>query len=282
MAQDLKKNYTKLSQKEKLKVIKDYQGNSLSVSCILERYNISEGYFYNILRANNIERIGHKRYSYNVDESFFDVIDSEQKAYILGLLFADGCNDIKKKGGATVSLSLNEKDEDIILQIKDILSFAGPIISRVDKRYNSRQVGISINNKTLSNSLVKCGMIPAKSTILGFPNENIVPKYLVWHFVRGYFDGDGCIGIYYSGSRKNRPYSHVSICGSIPFISQLSILFEEKSIKYRLEKKKKYSVLVINNQESRNIFMESIYKESSIFLKRKRDKWNQFQDMINE
>ena len=118
MAQDLKKNYTKLSQKEKLKVIKDYQGNSLSVSCILERYNISEGYFYNILRANNIERIGHKRYSYNVDESFFDVIDSEQKAYILGLLFADGCNDIKKKGGATVSLSLNEKDEDIILQIK--------------------------------------------------------------------------------------------------------------------------------------------------------------------
>lgn len=278
----MKKNYTKLTQEEKLNVIKDYQFCLLSVSFILEKYDISEGYFYNILRANNVETIGHKRYSYNVNESFFDRIDSEQKAYILGLLFADGCNDVKKRGGATVSLSLNEKDKDIIHQIKDILDFSGPAIERLDKRYNTTQIGLSINSKLLSDSLCKCGMVPAKSTILKFPDESVLPEQLFWHFVRGYFDGDGCIGIYCRGSRKNRPYSHVSICGSIPFISQLSVLFEEKSIKHRLEKKVKYSVLVINNEESRNLFMESIYQEASIFLKRKRDKWNQFQDMIDE
>ena len=42
----------------------------------------------------------------NVDESFFDVIDTEEKAYILGFIFADGYIDAEEKN---LCLNINKK-----------------------------------------------------------------------------------------------------------------------------------------------------------------------------
>lgn len=36
-----------------------------------------------------------------------------------------------------------------------------------------------------------CGI--NKSLILKFPDETQVPQNLISHFIRGYFDGDGCV-----------------------------------------------------------------------------------------
>ena len=43
------------------------------------------------------------------------------------------------------------------------------------------------------NDLIKQGCVPNKSLILTFPNKHQVPKNLINHFIRGYFDGDGSI-----------------------------------------------------------------------------------------
>ena len=52
---------------------------------------------------------------YNIDETFFDVIDTEEKAYFLGLLYADGCNATNRNA---VILSLKEDDKEILEKIK--------------------------------------------------------------------------------------------------------------------------------------------------------------------
>ena len=56
-----------------------------------------------------------------------------------------------------------------------------------------KYVKLKISNKHIGNSLINKGCIPKKSLILEFPNLSQVPKFLIRHFIRGYFDGDGCI-----------------------------------------------------------------------------------------
>ena len=63
------------------------------------------------------------------------------------------------------------------------------------------------------NDLIKQGCVPNKSLILTFPNKYQVPKNLINHFIRGYFDGDGSI---YEYSKTH--------AGSISFIGTESVL----------------------------------------------------------
>ena len=57
------------------------------------------------------------------------------------------------------------------------------------------RVRISFRDKEMHDDLVSLGCVPQKSLILNFPKEEQVPKYLLRHFVRGYIDGDGYIGM---------------------------------------------------------------------------------------
>ena len=53
------------------------------------------------------------KYTFNKD--YFERIDSKDKAYFLGLLYADGCNSISAtKQHHTIVLNLQEKDKDIL------------------------------------------------------------------------------------------------------------------------------------------------------------------------
>jgi intein/homing endonuclease len=76
-----------------------------------------------------------------------------------------------------------------------------------------------ISNKYFWNTLNNLGCIPKKSLRLEFPNENIFKsKDLIRHFIRGYFDGDGCFTrhIYY---RTVTPA--ISILGTPNFLTVL-------------------------------------------------------------
>lgn len=71
-----------------------------------------------ILKDNNIKIISNveKLRKYEIDENYFDIIDSEHKAYTLGFLYADGYNNEKKN---IVKISLMEDDIDILKQIRE-------------------------------------------------------------------------------------------------------------------------------------------------------------------
>ncbi len=123
---------------------------------------------------------------YNLDQKYFDLIDNPKKAYILGFLYADGCVFVRPKCSGCF-VFVNSKDIEIIDFIRSELTDK-PIFTT-----NRGLVGLNLYSKYLAKSLIDRGCIERKSLTLEFPREDQVPKSLMQFFIRGKFDGDGCV-----------------------------------------------------------------------------------------
>lgn len=132
---------------------------------------------------------------YKINDSFFDEIDCEEKAYILGFMYADGCNEINpEKCKYSISMSQLHQDIDILEKINQAMNSNYPIQIRLQKENRKQKCVLSISSKKLSNALCKLGCSKAKTFLIRFPKENqYFNENLMHHFIRGYFDGDGCI-----------------------------------------------------------------------------------------
>lgn len=128
---------------------------------------------------------------YEKDRTTLDVIDTQNKAYVLGLLIADGS--INEKG----CIRLEVKDKELCEYVKHVFKAEAPIKKNTRIRENfkvKKQVSyaVSISSVEYLSSGSQWGLIPAKthSETLCIPNisDNLKP-----HFLRGYFDGDGSI-----------------------------------------------------------------------------------------
>lgn len=215
----------------------------------------------------------HYRY-YTFDYNYFEKIDNANKAYWSGFLYADGCIIEPKYGEPEFKLVLGKIDEEILLYYKHDLKSAYPIRYDYSKhRKNNKHQIQSIcsyrSAKTVSD-LIDKGCVPRKSLILDFPNEKQVPKQFIYHFIRGYFDGDGSI------SKKNNTGSFsICITGTENFIKQLYKYFNFGII-YKDKRKVNSWYLRINKKQDVKIFYEKVYKDAERFLKRKYDKFQEF------
>jgi hypothetical protein len=127
---------------------------------------------------------------YPLNEQFFDAIDSEEKAYFLGFLFADGTNSVVK---TEVKLSLCEDDKDILERLNALLQPDKPLYFEPKSLPTKNVWKLVINSRHLSHQLNALGVVPAKTFVLKFPPW--LQEDLKRHFIRGYFDGDGCISV---------------------------------------------------------------------------------------
>lgn len=118
-----------------------------------------------------------------LDEHFFDVIDTEEKAYILGFLSADGYVDCCRKN---LCLNINSKDIDILYKIKNAMHCENPITKSSTKNC----CRLNMSSKYLVETISKYGVTRAKSKILPFP---VLKKEMYRHYFRGYCDGNGCV-----------------------------------------------------------------------------------------
>ena len=136
---------------------------------------------------------------------FFNSIDSKEKAYVLGFWCADGYMTIPKQCKTTFSIGFSSCDFEHLELIKSLIECEHPIKKRKDNSYR-----IDIGNKTLGKSLINLGFDTNKSLTAKYP---IIPNKFDSHFIRGVFDGDGCIT---RGFRKRdrRPYLDVFLCGT--------------------------------------------------------------------
>lgn len=136
------------------------------------------------LKRTNVHRNG-KPMKYLID---LEEIDSEVKAYILGFISADGCL-AKRVGNRTPALSikLSKKDKRFLEDIRTIISPESKI------RYSKRDdmFEFSVADKDLEKQLVKHGIVIRKTYNPMVPFT--VPADLIRHWIRGYFDGDGCV-----------------------------------------------------------------------------------------
>lgn len=246
-----------------------------------DRHTISK-----YVKRNNLKRkkpSSGRFFKHSYDRSFFDIIDSKEKAYFLGLLYADGCNT-----GNGLQITLSESDKNILEKIKNLINFTGSIYYRIgktlnfkDKIYNcSNYYCLQITSVNISKQLSNLGCVPKKSLVLRFPPEEILSKQFYNHFIRGYFDGDGCI---YHHKTKNR----FSFCltSTKQFLEKVQeILMKECNLG-------KTKILPINkkNTETRELrysgrlqcikIMEYLYKDSNdLFIERKYNKFKLTKD----
>lgn len=164
---------------------------------------------------------------YKVNEDFFKKWTQEM-AYTLGYIYADGSlEDAISIRGKYVRVSSVEKNN--IIKIKKWLESEHTIISIPPKSKNS-QIGylLRIGSHTLYNDLVRLGLYPNKSLSIKFPQ---VPKKYLAHFVRGYFDGDGCVRIDMKKGRKQdlilNKLCTVFTSGSKGFLLELAVQIQK-------------------------------------------------------
>ena len=106
--------YANVLNEQKIEIVNMYK-NGLSITQIGEKLKIHHKLISVILEENNIKRTNNNKRTYKLNEYYFNKIDTPNKAYILGFLYADGCTVIDK---CTVSISLEETDREILEKIR--------------------------------------------------------------------------------------------------------------------------------------------------------------------
>lgn len=228
-----------------MKISKELGIGRLYIRKLMKKYN------YKIVNNQNLLR---------VREDLFEKIETEQDAYWLGFLFADGY--ISDEG--KVEISLNYLDYEHLLKFADYCGFDR---DKVIKKqgigdYFRCRIGFALGEK--KERLFILGMIPRKSLLAIYPKIN---EDLHKHFIRGYFDGDGNINIRKPRTKNNvKRDVQVSILGTKDFLTSLNIFskFPLKNIK----KRKNISLLRFHTQEGRD-FLHYMYHNSEVSLDRK-------------
>lgn len=209
------------------------------------------------------------------DYSIFDVIDTPEKAYWLGFIWADGCIYDRTKGkNHEYGFNITLKDVDIE-HLNKFCKFIQADLSCI-KHYGNL-VSVSIVNKHLFDSLSALGCTPCKSLTVKFPD---IREDLLFDFIEGIFDGDGCLSL---DSRKPNKIesAEVSIAsGSDEFISKLQEVLISYSFKVSVRQKQTKnshinicSILSPNKEK----FLRKIYFNKTIYLDRK---YNKFINLI--
>lgn len=151
---------------------------------------------------------------YNINQDFFKTWSSNM-AYILGLWFADGCI----YGGKMFDITLHKKDKYLLRMVAEQLQYEGPLYDYVDRQ----AVRINFSCKVIYDDIINLGGTESKSLTIEFPN---IPKEYLPDFIRGYFDGDGCVM-----NLKNNRLNSAFTCGNKEFLkSLLNILKEDAGI----------------------------------------------------
>lgn len=224
-------------------------------------------------------RGGHNRRKFN--HNFFKTW-SYPMAYVLGYLFADGALINANKSSRTCYITITSKDKQIIYQIRDALGSKHNIYIRKPglmyirgKQYlRSSQYTLRIGSKKMFTDLATLGLQSRKSLIMTFPQ--IPNKYLSF-FLRGYFDGDGCI--YVGKSKESLRLSVIFTCGSANYLSSLKdklnlILGLETSIQFY----EAYAYRLIYRNNNGLKILNFMYKNlaKAPYLERKYLKYQQY------
>lgn len=268
---------------QKIDIVQMYQENEeLTCEDIARKYNVYRNAINKILRVRGVKIRNDRcklRRKYKLNENYFENINCEEKAYFLGFLYADGNNFTKK---STISICLQDRDADILKKFKHSISSDAPIckIFRSKKNKNWQDVQkIVINCNKMSNDLNNLGCFNKKSFTINFPNKQQVPEYLICPFIRGYFDGDGSISI----SKTGRP--NLNIVSTVMFIEEMSKILKNKldinGFIYQDKRTigKTTRQFYITKKEDMKKFLEWIYKDATIYLDRKHQKYMEVKNL---
>lgn len=222
---------------------------------------------YNVLKHFGISRrprqLALRRYS--LDLTFFKSINTESKAYWLGFVTADG-----GIVNSRLTVNLARRDRVHLEKLRQSLKTDQPIKDRDSfrKGKNSPASYLAISSKPLVDDLAFYGVVPRKSTR---------EKYyqcsgdLSRHYLRGLFDGDGCLG-------KTKFGYRLTFCGSKEMVNAFAehLIGKLNVVKQKMRKQKKLWYVYFGRKSDINKILNYLYADATLYLNRKHSQYNRF------
>lgn len=205
-----------------------------------------------------------------LNEEYFKVIDTEDKAYWLGFLYADGCVCVRKKDdrvkSMTLEVTLKSTDKEHLEKFANCLDYRNYSINYRITQEGHESARLSVYCTSLCRDLIDKGCVPNKSLVLKFPS---LDDSLIKHFLRGYIDGDGYIGV---KSNKTSDTLRMSVLGTLDIIQGIIEYCELKDRDYHIRHDSRHHEGVYSltfNKEATLRVAKMLYKNSNVHLTRK-------------
>ena len=259
-------------------IIEEYLNGS-SLAALSRKYNISAYRIKSLLQKNNIairSRNEQNKYSpqnqrkYYINDNYFDKIDCEDKAYLLGFLAADGT--IQPDG--SVKIALSSIDKELLIKIQTVLKTNYPIRDSITKDGFTVSTFVFRSSK-IREQLTKYNIIKNKTYTYSFP-EALSEKYIP-SFIKGYWDGDGTVCM--SGG-----YPRTSLCSHQKgfledVINKLETLYNIPKVKVYQKKGSNIWYFQYSKESSRKLYELFYSNPSYLFLERK---YSKFKELFGE
>lgn len=238
------------------KICDRYTAGGVSITSLAKEFSYSTYLIKNILEKNHIEIHKFRPLNYNLKDDYFEIIDSEAKAYYLGFIFSDG-----SVSERTLQIEIHEKDIDILDKLKKELN-SNATISR---RNNRQTVTLSIVSRKMVEDLNRYGIVKNKTYVTkGLPN---IPRQYVKDFLRGLLDGDGWLSLDKNGRWHMGFVSHYKeTCED--FKRYCNLLIKNK-ITSNINPFGNSYIFQSAHQEIVKELLSILYKDSNFYLTRK-------------
>lgn len=226
------------------------------------------------LRARGVDTTSNKGRGKNrlLNHSYFSKIETEDQAYFLGLLFADGniTPDTEGLRNPIIRIELLEQDKEILEIFAQKLGHCGDLtVNRREGRNNT--VTLHFRSKKMAEDLVQYGVVPNKTYLTTkLPLEKIPPSLLI-HFLRGFMDGDG--SVYKSGNSLHVSFTGRSyeIIDTVRKIGRELISLDDSGVVTEHNGVYKYTF----NGKNAISLLKVLYADTSLFLQRKFNIFNE-------
>lgn len=212
------------------------------------------------------------------NDTYFSKIDTGNKAYWLGFIYADGWI-INRPNDRIYELAieLQQGDAYILENLSEELGGAHPVTHHHNHKtfngykYETDSARLRIYSKRIVNDLISLGVVENKTNASQYPKCDV----FVSDFIRGYLDGDGCI---YIGTRHGHECVSVSFtCSNRDFLDYINQkIYSEIGVLGRIytEKDKKHRLIFYKNEDVK-VLLDWIYKNSNAsMLTRKYEKYS--------
>lgn len=207
---------------------------------------------------------------YKFNESFFEEIDTPEKAYWLGFISADGGINIPGFGretGHVLCINLKQDDSTHLDALQQALCRKGPIYHTCVAGH--RVSRLQIGSAKMVQDLISHGVSPRKSLSLK-PWDGSIE--LMRHYWRGLVDGDGYIGKSIKRTVQGRIYPawRISLVGTKDVLESFrQFVSEIGGPPGYLGPHGRAFLISWQGMNAPAKICESLYVDANIFLKRK-------------
>ena len=196
----------------------------------------------------------------SINEDFFNVW-SPEAAYVLGIIYTDGCihpkyrplekgKEFEEEAVLRGRISIGQKDPEIIYKVLAAMNCDAKVRFIENGQYGNDLAGdlhrVDFSNSKISASLYRIGLRPSKSRTIAFPK---IPNEYMRDFIRGCWDGDG--SFYYEKKYPDKLRSHY-VSGSKNFVKDMAKQLQPLCV----------SVITIHETKTKNFYIKIGHPES--------------------